>query len=150
MFVAAAGLLLTVLAVGGRTQEQKSCPLPPTVGELRDSRSNISFADLLGEWNEAGRVGQEVRDGKFAFVVTLIDACGGQPVKVAMTVTNTRSAIVFEWSAYSTRTVLNSVVWVNCPCICSPTIGKAFAMTKSTIALPVSASVYSMLSGWLR
>lgn len=70
MFVAAAGLLLTVLAVGGRTQEQKSCPLPPTVGELRDSRSNISFADLLGEWNEAGRVGQEVRDGKFAFVVT--------------------------------------------------------------------------------
>jgi hypothetical protein len=77
------------LAVEGRTQEQKSCPLPPTAGELRDSRSNLSFADLLGEWNEAGRVGQEVRDGKFAFVVTQIDACGGQPVKVAMTVTNT-------------------------------------------------------------
>lgn len=98
VLVVAGGLLIALLSVAGRTQQQKSCPLPPTVGELRDSRSNLSFSDLASEWNEAGRVGQEVRDGKFAFVVAEIDACMGQPVKVTMTVTNT-SDVPWTFSA---------------------------------------------------
>ncbi|MEB3024101.1 DUF4352 domain-containing protein [[Mycobacterium] crassicus] len=59
------------------------------MGELHDNRSSLSFSDLASDWNEEGRVGQEVRDGKFAFVVAEIDACVGQPVKVTVNVTNT-------------------------------------------------------------
>ncbi|MDV3123347.1 DUF4352 domain-containing protein [Mycobacterium sp. 21AC1] len=98
MVAVASGLLITVLSVVGRTQQQKSCPLPPSVGELRDNRSSLSFSDLASDWNEAGRVGQEVRDGKFAFVVSQIDACMGQPVKVTIKVTNT-SDVPWTFSA---------------------------------------------------
>ncbi|OBG44545.1 hypothetical protein A5670_10455 [Mycolicibacterium fortuitum] len=56
---------------------------------LRDGRSNLSFSDLASDCNEAGQVGQEVWDGKFAFVVSEIDACLGQPVKVTLKVSNT-------------------------------------------------------------
>src|SRR5258707_13907787 len=66
----------------GRNRE-----IPPTTTRRLTTADSLSA--LLGERNEAGRVGQEVRDGKFAFVVTQIDACRGEPVKVAMTVTNT-------------------------------------------------------------
>jgi len=98
VFLGVFGLLITVLAVASRPAEQKSCPLPPTVGDLRDSRSSVSSSDLASDWNDAGRVGQEVRDGKFAFLVDQIDACIGQPVKISMKVTNT-SDVPWTFSA---------------------------------------------------
>lgn len=83
---------LVVGGVGIYNQENKSCPLPSAVGEAKDLQANAKYqmglSNIMDKANEPGRVGEEVRDGDFAFVVHSIDACPGDSVKVAMTVTN--------------------------------------------------------------
>lgn len=81
--VGAAILFATLISACGGTKaiEGKKC-LAPT--ELF-SPSHTSRLEV----NPPGEIGQEVRDGKFAFVVTGIEACQGDPIKVAMKVTNT-------------------------------------------------------------
>jgi len=48
---------------------------------LKDSLSDV--------WNESGGIGEEVRDGDLAFVVSAREVCNDGYARVAMTVTNT-------------------------------------------------------------
>lgn len=95
-----AGIATVVVVAGGvvlakqHAENSRTCPLPPVAGDLKQLQENVdSDTDLdrvMMKANPPGRVGQEVRDGDFAFVVHSIDACPGKLVKVAMSVTNVK------------------------------------------------------------
>lgn len=95
--VAAAALVLGGVAFAGqRVEESRSCPVPAVAGDLKKLQDGVGpdtdLDRVMIKANAPGRVGQEVRDGDFAFLVHSIDACPGKQVKVAMTVTNTKDA----------------------------------------------------------
>jgi hypothetical protein len=96
--LAVGGASAAVLVIGGvsianqKVEQSKSCPVSAAAGDLKalqdNARYDKSLDSAMVKVNTPGRVGQEVRDGDFAFMVHSIDACPGKPVKVAMTVTN--------------------------------------------------------------
>jgi hypothetical protein len=98
--IALGGVAAAALVVGGvgivsqHAEDTRTCMVSPVAGDLKALQGSVGpDADLdrvMIKANAPGRVGQEVRDGDFAFVVHSIDACPGKQVKVAMTVTNVK------------------------------------------------------------
>jgi hypothetical protein len=79
---AVVGVIVLVTSRFGSSGPEKQRPeCPPSTSSTSTPASS--------EFNPPGVIGQEVRDGKFAFVVTAIQACRGLPIKVSMKVTNT-------------------------------------------------------------
>ena len=74
------GAAILLVSLPGGENKDKQCAAP--------SKSSQSHS-TSSEFNAPGTIGEEVRDGKLAFVVTAIDACQGDPVAVHMKVTNT-------------------------------------------------------------
>jgi Protein of unknown function (DUF2510) len=89
MAIIGGGVIATVVAVillatwifGSKEPQKQIRECPPSTASTSTPPSS--------DFNPPGAIGQEVRDGKFAFVVTAIRACQGQPIKVSMKVTNT-------------------------------------------------------------
>jgi hypothetical protein len=78
--VVSAILLATLIFACTENKQQKPECAPSTASTSTPTSS---------DFNPPGTIGKEVRDGKFAFVVTAIQACQGGPIKVSMKVTNT-------------------------------------------------------------
>lgn len=79
--VVAVAILLTTLIFGSMDNKKPQPECAPSTASTSTPTSS--------EFNRPGTIGQEVRDGKFAFVVTAIQACQGGPIKVSVKVTNT-------------------------------------------------------------
>jgi hypothetical protein len=82
VIAAVVGVIVLVTSTFGSSGPEKQRPeCPPSTSSTSTPASS--------EFNRPGTIGLEVRDGKFAFVVTAIQACRGGPIKVSMKVTNT-------------------------------------------------------------
>jgi hypothetical protein len=71
-------------------QQSNACsPAAPNSTRNDFVEENVLKDSLSDTWNKSGGIGDEVRDGDLAFVVSAIDVCNDGYARVAMTVTNT-------------------------------------------------------------
>lgn len=87
----AACIAVGLIAVISASNEHNRACTPATPNPSRnDFIQENSLKDSLSDtWNSAGGIGEEVRDGDFAFTVSAIEVCDDGYARVAMTVTNT-------------------------------------------------------------
>lgn len=87
--VAAVAAGLIGLGVTNARHNNACTPAAPNPTRKDFVQENVLKDSLSDTWNKSGGIGDEVRDGDFAFVVSSIEVCNNGYAKVAMTVTNT-------------------------------------------------------------
>lgn len=87
----AAAVVAGLVAFGVTTQRHNTACAPAAANPSRKDfvQENVLKDSLSDSWNKSGGIGEEVRDGDLAFVVSAIEVCNNGYAKVAMTVTNT-------------------------------------------------------------
>ena len=87
----ATAVVAGLVALGVTTARHNTACMPAAPNPTRKDfvQENVLKDSLSDTWNKAGGIGEEVRDGDLAFVVSSIEICNNGYAKVAMTVTNT-------------------------------------------------------------
>ncbi|GAB88148.1 hypothetical protein [Gordonia rhizosphera] len=90
MGVAAATAMGLIGAVGIVNHHRNACsPAAPNPSRNDFVQENSLKDSLSDAWNKSGGIGEEVRDGDLAFIVSAIEVCNNGYAKVAVAVGNT-------------------------------------------------------------
>ena len=101
-------------AFGGDSSDNACSPAPPNPSRKDFVQENVLKDSLSDSWNESGGIGEEVRDGDLAFVVSAIDVCNDGYAKVAMRVTNTDDLMSLFYLLIPTQLLSVSMTLLHC------------------------------------